>query len=435
MRARAATVLLAAVAVACTLWTGGGAVLAQEAARPPSASAAAPPKTPRRPAAGRSVQESKLIGVVAWRRAVWTSDEAAYRRAATELQRVRDEQGDVDFTALFLLGHAYSRLHRKADADLAWGAASKLASTTDRVFPGLLLAQALYMTVERPGFIAQPATHDSREMLSRFLVEMARYDRSQPFAEELQYLGLLERGMRSYALAEFDASFVDLERAADLARAAGRTPSPELVQVLVQARKDVQEFGVAAEVAEATLRRYPGEPVNYYVRAIVAAEAKRYDESRRWHERALQLKPDYAEPHAKLAFLAAEAHDLDGMRRHLEIFESLVRAEWTAAPATRTGQAAANLAAGWGAHWRAQGDQRAEAGDLAAARAFWARARDAYLQAYTEEAGCIRAIVSLVQVLALLDAPAEDVDRWTRRAEELREEKPGGPKGYRDTFC
>lgn len=377
------------------------------------------------------MRESRVLGILAWRRAVWTGDDASYARAASELARVHAETRDADPGAVFLLGLSLARLNRRAESEAAFADAFRGSPPT----PGMLLAKAVAFTADKPGHVAQPRTKEAIAALDAFLLELPNIRRMSQFAAELEYLGHVERGLRLFADDGHEGAFVDLQRAAEIARAAGRPPAPEVARMLIQARKDRQEFGVAGQIADAALRRSPGDPDNHFVKAIVAAEAKQMDEARRSHERALRLRPGYFESHAKIAFIAWEGFDLDSMRRHLEAYDALLRRQWETAPQTRTPTAAANLRGGWGSYWMRRGDVAAESGDIEGARAHWTRARTEFLESYKEAPGCVRAMTSLVQVLSLLQAPQEEIDLWTRRTEEMRQPKPGSVKGYRDTFC
>jgi tetratricopeptide (TPR) repeat protein len=423
-RVRRACLAAAAVVAGATI---SGSILSASAQEPPRGAPAAGG------AAAPSVAEGRKIrGVLAWRKAVWTSDGSTFATAARALEECRAAGGgDDDVTLLFLLGHCYTRLGDAKRADDALRRARELAPA----FPGNWLGEALRMTADRPGFQESPGTREAIPLLDRYLVEVARYDRQAPFAAELEYLGWLERGLRYFAVDAFDRAIHDLTRAAEIVRAEGRPPATELVRILSECHKKVSELGPAEALIRDALRRDPGEPSHYHVLGMVAADQLQKEASRAWYERALARRLDYGEPRAKLAYLAWEAGDLYAMRCHLEAYEAHWKSRWAVEPQTRSANTASNIHAGYGKYWLARGDRLADAGDLDGARRMWANARDRYVQSLSENPGCIGALAGLIQVLPQLGAPDEEVQRWKRKLQEIRESKPGAPASYRDTFC
>lgn len=427
MRVARRLVLVVAAAV-----TGGAgvAVRATECARAQDgAQGGAPPAVPARTT---SADAHKVRGVLAWRKGVWTSDPAAYQRAAKELGEARAlAPGAPDFTVLLLLGLSHARAGAPDLAEEPLRAARQVVPD----FPGHLLGEALRVTGPKPGYTLQDGTATAVDLLDRFLVDLARYDAKAPFAAELRYLGHLERGIRLYALEQHDRAIRDLEVARDSVRAGSRPAAAELVRTLSEAHKSVTQFDLAESFIGEALRRDPGEPSHYYVLGLVSADAHKEGEARRWYQQAIAHRPDYAEPRAKLAYLAWEDGDLDSMRRHLEAYDYHVSNRWRDQPSTRTAGAAANLRSGWGTYWMARGERLVDVGDADGARRMWERARDEFLRAIGENPTCIRSLNGLVQVLSLLRAAPAEIDVHKKKLDEIREERPDGPKSYRDTFC
>ncbi|MCE9637112.1 MAG: hypothetical protein K8T90_15515 [Planctomycetes bacterium] len=389
---------------------------------------AAPP-----PAAAPTPSDShKIRGVLAWRRAVWTSDPASYLKAVKELEQARAlGPAAPDLATLFLLGMSYARSGSPAKAEEPLRAAREAFPA----FPGHLLAEAIRVTGERPGYHKQDGTIPAIEILDAYLVDIARYDAKAPFAAELRYLGYLERGLRMYAIEHHDLAIRDLGQALALTRAEGRTPAAELVRTLSQAHRTVSEFDLAESTIREALGADPGEPSHYLVLGMVAADGNHLDRAREWYARAAARRADYAEPRAKLAYLGWESGDLDTMRRQLEAYEYLTTESWQANPATRSPGLASNLRAGWGTYWLARGERLTESGDLVGAKRMWERARLEFARALQETPGCIRALNSMIQVLSRLQAPQPEIDEYTRRLEQIRQGAPDAPPAYRETFC
>jgi len=415
----AATLGVLAAAAAALLWPGSAP--AQE--QPPAPAAAPAPEPPTR-----------AFAWLAWRRAVWSHESTDYARALKELEDDRSKTGG-SFLTDFMLAQTLAQLR---SPDHARRAADVLAPVerAQPGFPGVALVKAMLLTQEKAPWQDQPGARPSLELLDRFVLDLASYPREAPLSAELRFLGHVERGCRRIAIAENDQAFRDLEEALRMGRVQGRPTSAQVLRILVQANLAVRQGIVADQLAEQAMRQAPGEPTHYFVRAIVAAESGRMDDSRTWQLRALELKRDYAEPYAKLAFLAFDpGNDMPTMRRRLETYQSLFDDRWSSPGMVAPANDRANLLAGWGLYWFQRGHEAINAGRTEEARAHWKVARDRFLEAYQAQPGCVRAIQSLIQVLSLLRAPAAEIEVWTRRAEEIKDPAGGGDRGFRDTFC
>lgn len=386
----------------------------------------------------RAAAAHRVRGVLAWRRAVWTSRAADYERAASELKAAVDgSSAERNFDNYFMLGYSLARLRRTAEAHRAIQEADARKRQPEPGTPTdamLKLVEAIQQTAEGPAWHPQPLTGSSLRLLDDYVVRIATYKSSSPFAAELRYAGRLERGMRQFAEGLRDPAARDLTQAAESARAEGRPVSLELGRLLVEVHTSLAESPKAREAAERLLRADPGEPTHYSVlgRLTAAGDA---EAARRWQERALSFAPNFGEGHAKLAYLAWKRDDTDTMRRHLEAFHSLLRDRWEADPGSRTPQAAANLHAGWGLYWQLRGDLAANAGDAPRAREAWLRAKSAYLESYHSYPGCEKALTRLEKVLRQLREPEAEIEVYTQRLEQLKRKAPGSPEPVGDTFC
>jgi tetratricopeptide (TPR) repeat protein len=380
-----------------------------------------------------SADAHRVRGILAWRKAVWASDTASYLRAVRELEASRRlAQGAPDVTAIFVLGFCRARTGDPAGA-LEMVREGRAAAPG---FPAHLLTEAVARTGSGPGWRKQDGTQKAVATLDQYLVEIARYPPKAAFAAELRYLGFLERGLRLLALDEHDRAIRDLDAARALAASEGRTPSVELVRMLSQCHKSLQQFQLAESFLNESLHRDPGEPSHYHMLALLAADSNRRDDARLWNQRAVLRRLDYLAPRGKLAYLAWEAGDLDGMRRQLEATAYLSRfAADSDVAASKDAGPAANLHAGWGKYWFARGERLVEAGNAEGAARHWERARDEYREALRAQPGCIRTIVGLVEVLSRLRAPPEEIESLRKRLDDMRAKKPNTPEMYTDTFC
>ena len=413
-----------------TLAACAGALVASPYASAQNAPPRAAPGQ-RPPAAPASLDENRVLGVLAWRSAVWSSDPAMYARAAQKFKAILDLGGAPDSTILFLLGHSLARGGFVASSEAHMKEAGRLAPD----FPGHILSIAVQISSEQAAYVKQPRTAEAVALLDRYLTEIARYDRKAPFAAELRYLGHLERGLRLYALNQDDAAIRDFDEAAAIARIEGHEPSLELVRVLLQAHKNVLQFTAAAKIVEDSIRRDPGEVSHYYLLGLIDAENRKLAEAKVVQHQALDRKPNYAESHAKLAYIAWLDHDLDAMRRHIESFEAYWVSRWKSdAGETQLGTQA-NILSAYGAYWQARGDRLSEGDDREGARRMWNRARECYLGAVAKSRDCLRALTNLVEVLTLLEAPAAEIEEWNQKAETIREMRHKGVEPYHDTFC
>lgn len=432
IRAVAAICVLAASGVASP--QDGDGPRPAPAARP-APPAPAPPALPAPPAQSATAlgarDAHKVRGVLAWRKGVWTSDRAAYARAVKELEAVRGlDPADADVTVLFLLGHSYTRLGDAVKAEAPLDRARRIAPD----FPGHWLGEALRLTADKPSFTKHERTVESIGLLDRYLVEIARYDRTAPFAAELEYLGWLERGLRQFAMEAVDRGLADLGRAWQIVAAQDRRPSIELVRTLAECHSRVQQIGESEKLLEDALHADPGEPSHYHMLGRTAAEQRKSDLARTWYRRAVARRADYVEPRVKLAYLSWEAGDLYDMRCQLEAYEAAWKDRWAQGEA-RSPNVEANLESGWGTYWQRRGDLRIEAGDVEGGHAAYREAKARFIRAQAQNPGCVRALSELVKVLTLLQAPQDEIQGWLKKLQQIRETKPDASEVYRDTFC
>lgn len=424
MRVQSVLLGLAAAAAAAV---AANATAQQE----PGPSPAPPPAAGGGRPAVSGAEAHRLRGALAWRRAVWTGDREQYSFAARELEQALRLSEVRDFSTLFLL--ACSRAWRGDVAGATEPAREARALAPD--FPGHLLLDAVRAAPEPRGPDWKARFRTAVGGLEAYEIALAKYDRGAAFAAELEYLGHLEHGVRLYWLDLFDRAILQFERAAQIARAQGRSPSPELLRRLSQCHKSVQQFEISERMIRDSLERDPGEPSHYQVLGQLAADRERRDEARGWYQRALARKLDYADPRAKLAYLARDDGDLYSLRVHLEAYRAIHEARWEHGGEPRDPGVEANIHSGFGHYWFARAEKLADEGRLDAARPCYLAAKKEFEAAIAKEPGCIAALNGLVRVLYELGFPADESLPYQRRIEDMRNEEPGAPEPYGDTFC
>lgn len=401
------------------------------------ASAAASPQDPAAPGAPpagsiSASDASRFRGALAWRRAVWTGEREMFAYAEGELRRALEgPASDRDFTSRFLLAHCLAVRGDRQGAAAAGNQAQALAPD----FPGLFLLQVLVRTPDGSGPLVRDPLIAAVGRIEEVQVVLARYGRSAPLARELEYLCRFERARYLVRLGQFDQAILEFERAVQIAREDRRPPSAELVRRLSQCHQVLNQYDHAERLIRESIARDPHEPSHYYVLGQLAADQKRYEESAVWYRRALDRKADYPEPHAKLAYLAMEAKDLHRMRTHLESYRALHEARWQADPEARSASVAANILAGFGHYWKARAEALADSGDEAGARAAWLRAKEEFLGALNEVPGCSAAVNQLIQVLYQLGEPADVLDPWRERLQDLKDHSLDSAGTAGTTFC
>lgn len=412
---RRAALLLAVVAAA-----SGGALVAR-AQETSSAQTA------------RELHETR--GRLAWRRAAWRVSRESFQRVVTELQRAREASaGRADFTTLFLLGISYLRLGRLSEADVALKDA-RASEPAAAGFPGLLFADALRMTLERTG----SADEDRRrleEALALFDAYLARLDGYDgAFAAELRHLGLVFRGRTKARFAgRSHEAVADLRAALDLERANGETPSSDVIAVLAQVHQALDEPEEARRLVLEALARSPGDATHYFNVGLIFAGTRDETSARKWFAAALARRPDYAEAHVKLAYLASKSMETAAMRSHLEaaqvIHEARARDGAPLDPGVQ-----ADLAAGFGAYHRLVASQRAAAGDEVGARSAYLAARTHFRDALSKKAACVSALNHLIQIAGILGDDEGELDELKRRLADALKRTPGDAESARSTFC
>ncbi len=366
----------------------------------------------------------RIRGTLAWRRAVWRVERSAFSRVVTELERSRRaSQGPTDFTTLYLLGFAYTRLGRTDEAAPVLADARALLPG----FPGFFVIEALQLTREGKH-------EDALARMEEYVKALAEYGPDRPLAAELEFLGYLVRGTTQVRRNKYEPAKRDLQRALAICTANDRLPAPELVAVLAQVHQWLDEHAGADELIRTVLHRDPGEPSHYYNLAQIHVSQQRTSDARRWFEAALLRRPDFAEAHAKLAYLDDTARQAVAMGRHLEAYAWIAEAtaRGGSEPVEETTQA--DIAAGFGMWWKAVGTHREEQGDEPGALLAYENAKREFLEALSRKPNCFQAISFMIQLLSRTGEPDEVIDRYK---EELRqyERVPATKEPFRATFC
>lgn len=389
----------------------------------------------------------KVRGIMEWRRAVWAMDKDGYRRASQDLyvaRQLQEQASRPDHTTNFVLALVIALAGDSAAAISFYAPARAIAAG----FPGNLLLEEVIHAADlrsddRAGNLA------AAELLDRYFVALASYERTAPYHAELEFLGYTQRGTRNFRAERFDRAIADFDRAIEIAKANKRAVAPELTRMLALCHQRVTQGEDAERLIHEALRRDPGEPSHYHVIGQLKADGKHFDQAAVWYERAARRKPDYPEPHVKLAYLAGESAtpDVWRLRSSLERYQILMEVELGrdlsvpppagAVVPERERSARINILSGNGVYWWARAERAADAGDLATAKKCWGRAVDSFRRTLEIEPNCVRAINATIQLLHLLQAPDADreVEKLKQHLKDLNDMKPGLGRPYGDTFC
>lgn len=389
----------------------------------------------------------KVRGIMEWRRAVWAMDKDGYTRASQDLfvaRQLQEHAQRPDHTTNFVLALAIAL---RGDSAAALGF-YETAHAAAPAFPGNLLVEEVIHAADlrsddRAGNLA------AAEILDRYFVALASYERTAPYHAELEFLGYTQRGTRNFRAERFDKAITDFDRAVEIAKANKRTVAPELTRMLALCHQRVTQGEEAERLIHEALRSDPGEPSHYHVIGQLKADGKFFDQAAVWYERAARRKPDYPEPHVKLAYLAGESAtpDVWRLRSSLERYQILMEVELGrdlsvpppagAVIADRERSARINILSGNGVYWKARAERAADIGDLATAKRCWGRSVESFRRVLEIEPNCVRAINATIQLLHLLQAPDADieVEKLKHHLKDLNDMKPGEGRPYGDTFC
>jgi tetratricopeptide (TPR) repeat protein len=383
----------------------------------------------------------RLHGRLAWRRAAWRLRREEWQRAAGELELARKADGDAgkaDFSTLYMLGVTYLRLapigasKQLDDADIALSQ----ARTLDPTFPGLLFTDALRETLLPESSAAQTKARVELAIakFDEFVLGFAHPEEVQ-YGQELQFLGHFYRGRSRARLPEgLDRAVVDLKEAMSIADKNGQNAPPEVVSLLAQVYKNLNQVDDAKrEVADA-LARNPAEATNYYNLGQLLLGAQDLTGARSWFEAALLRRTAFPEARLALADVARKMNDPITLRRHLEAAKALQELN-AKAGAPIEAKVQADVECGFGICWKLIGDQRADAGDVAGMREAFANAESSFNAALSMEPGCFNAVNYLIQIAARTGAPQSKIDELKRRLEKLQKRGDGDVESYRSTFC
>lgn len=407
----------ACIAVALALGVSGTTALSQPQPKPDQAAAQPDPHFVR--------------GVVAWRRAVWRTNRESFQVVVDELEKARAAApGTSDFTTLYLLGFAYLRLGRVAEADPALEDARKLAPN----FPGLILTDALRLTAVSfdTSDAAIQAAHEALAKYETYFAKLPEYPADGLFAVELKFLGHLFRGRTQARLpGSFDQAVKDLDEAIAIAKEAGEAPAAEVVSLLAQMHQGLEQMEEAKKLVASALQREPGEPSHYYNMGLLLAGQHDDAGAKAWYEAAVTRRPDFYEAHLKLAYIATKSNDVALLRSRVEAAAAILEARERAGTAIDTA-ARADIESGYGTYWMIVAEKRSDAGDDAGAAEAYRKARDRFLEALKYEKGCVGALNRLIQVAVRLQVPDDELADYKRRLEEVNRR---GGEAHRSTFC
>lgn len=389
----------------------------------------------------------KVRGIMEWRRAVWAMDKSGYIRASQDLfvaRQLQEQARRPDHTTNFVLALVIG-LGGDSSAALAFYEPARAIAGG---FPGNLLVEEVIHAADlrsddRAGNLA------AAELLDRYFVALASYERTAPYHAELEFLGFTQRGTRNFRAERFDRAIADFDRAIEIAKASKRSVAPELTRMLALCHQRVSQGDEAERLIHDALRGDPGEPSHYHVIGQLKADGKFFDQAAVWYERAARRKPDYPEPHVKLAYLAGESAtpDVWRLRSSLERYQILMEVELgrdlSAPPQAgavvpdRERSARINILSGNGVYWKARAERAADAGDIATAKKCWGRSVESFRRVLEIEPNCVRAINATIQLLHLLEAPDADleVEKLKQHLKDLNDMKPGLGRPYGDTFC
>lgn len=391
------------------------------------------------------VSEADILrarGRLAWRRAAWRLRRDEWLRAVDVLEAARradSAAGVVDFGTLYLLGAAYLRLAPSGVGSSKLDAADIVLHEARRIdpkFPGFAFTDGLRETLLPENPSAAGATH-AELAVERFGAFIRDFGRPEdfPFGFELLFLGHYYRA-RSQARdpGGYDTAVIDLNKARSLADSHGQTPPTEVVSLLAQVYKNLNQGEDAKRVVADALRRNPADAPNYYNFGQLLVSAHDLTGARSWFEAALLRQPGFPEARIALADIARRMNDSGAMRRHLEAARALLEMNAKAGNPIESGFMA-DVECGFGICWKMIGDQRSEAGDDVGMREAFARATTHFVEARVKQSGCFNAVNYLIQIKARTGAPEEEVEALKKELERLQKPTDRASGTFRSTFC
>jgi len=383
----------------------------------------------------------RFRGRLAWQRAAWRLRRDEWERALVELELARKadlDAGKPDYTTLFMLGVTHLRLaplgpsKHLDDADIAL---SQVRATNPK-FPGLLFTDAL-----RESLIQE---NSAEKIKARVELAAAKFDEfilgfahpeEVPFGAELQFLGHFYRGRsRARLPGELDRAVVDLTQVMSIAEKNRKTAPTEVVSLLAQVYKSLNQVEDAKRVVAEAIARDPAEANNYYNLGQLLLGAQDLTGARAWFEAALLRRTFFPEARLALADVARKVNDPIAMRRHLEAARALHELNAAAGTPIET-KVQADVECGFGICWKLIGDQRAAAGDVAGMRDAFAKATSSFRKALSLEPGCFNAVNYLILIEARTGAPQSEIDEDKRILERLQKPSDGEVESFRSTFC
>jgi len=392
-------------------------------------------------ASAADVEIHRVRGRLAWQRAVWRLRPDEWTRPAAELEiagKADAAAGKREFWTQFMLGTCRLRLATVgATRDLdAADIALSIARSMEPKYPGLALADALRETLlpDAPGDPPKVRVEAACAKFDAFFRDFA-HPEDTPYATELLFLGRYFRGFSRARLPDrLDDAVEDLKEAAKLADHAGHAPPPDVVSLLAQVYKALNQMADAKRVVAEALQRDPAEATHYYNFGQLLLAEKDLTGARAWFDAALLRRPDAPETHLALADIARKLLDPGAMRRHLEaaagLYEMRARLQNPVAPRLQ-----ADLDCGFGIYWKLVGDKRGESSDDAGMREAFEKAKAHFLAATAIAPGCFNAVAFLIQIESRIGGSETEIDDLKRRLEKLQNPGEGDPELFHSTFC
>ncbi len=380
-----------------------------------------------------SPEAKRIRATLAWRRAVWRVDREDFDRARKQLEGAMDAGANPDWLLQYTLGLSYLRLNRVAEADIYLAKARRLVPS----FVGLTFTDAFRLTVvkAKDDADAQEKIRAALDRYREFFEKLGAAPPDTPFKAELSFAGHVYRGLlESRVQDEWDHAVKDLEAAMKLSEDNGWTPAAEVVSLLADVHKSLDQLDAAKNVVKAAMARDPAEASHHYNYGALLVAGREYAAARPWFEAALARRSDLIDAHMKLAFIGMQLHEPASMLPHLEAAKAIqeMRANGGAAP---DAQADANADSGFGVYFKLIGDERFNADDEKGALFSYETAARYFREALSKEPGCVQAVNMLIQLSSRIRMPPAELEELKKKLQELTDPKGGGVQPYKSTFC
>ena len=381
-------------------------------------------QAPEQPAGPTETQRDRTRAILAWKESSWEPTTGKLGAAITQLERaVANSPDQRDPTLDFLLGLSLLKSGRGDAARPLLDRAHRAAPN----FSGFLLVDGVTLQLEeRHGAAA--------EAFRRFLADADGLERVGAIATELTFLARVHHGQSLIDSGSGDEGIALLAEALAQSERDHGSPSVTCKVLLANAYSKQKEFGIAEALLAEVLRDDPWNPLHHYHRGIVAADQEDTDGAIRWFSAAVERSPGFAEPYAKLAYLAHSDRRLDDAYRYLETYASLTgigldgAAGSTASPNTK-----ADVHAGFGAYWMSVANARLDDGDPEGRVRALRNAATAFRAALEFRRDCVKSLDALIQILYQLGEGEDERNEYADRIQELQEELDAAPT--RSTFC